>query len=69
MIVIFSYYIAKGGVVDMLEISLIGVIAIILINLILKHNKDFNLEINLKLLGLNIKINSKEKRYPSGQDK
>lgn len=53
----------------MLEISLIGVIAIILINLILKHNKDFNLEINLKLLGLNIKINSKEKRYPSGQDK
>ena len=24
-------------------------------------NKDFNLEINLKLLGLSIKINSKEK--------
>ena len=30
--------------------------------------KDFNLEINLKLLGLNIKINSKEKRYPSRKD-
>ncbi len=53
----------------MLEIILIGSICIVLINLILKHNKDFTLEINLKLLGLNIKINSKEKRYPSAQDK
>ena len=52
----------------MLEIALIGSISIVLINLILKHNKDFNLEINLKLLGLNIKINSKEKRYPSRYD-
>ena len=49
----------------MLEIILIGSIFIILINLILKHNKDFSLEINLKLLGLNIKINSKEKQHPS----
>lgn len=52
----------------MLEIALVGSICIVLINLILKHNKDFTLEINLKLLGLNIKINSKEKRYPSSQD-
>ena len=53
----------------MLEIALVGTISIVLINLILKHNKDFNLEINLKLLGLNIKINSKEKRSPSSQNK
>ena len=52
----------------MLEIILIGAICIVLINLILKHNKDFTLEINLKLLGLNIKINSKEKLHPSEQD-
>lgn len=52
----------------MLEIILIGSICIALINLILKHNRDFKLEINLKLLGLNIKINSKEKRHPSNQD-
>lgn len=52
----------------MLEIILIGSIFIILINLILKHNKNFSLEINLKLLGLNIKINSKEKQHPSNQD-
>lgn len=52
----------------MLEIALIGSICIVLINLILKHNKDFNLEINLKLLGLSIKINSKEKQHPSHQD-
>ena len=52
----------------MLEIALIGSISIVLINFILKHNYGFNLEINLKLLGLNIKINSKEKRYPSRKD-
>lgn len=52
----------------MLEIVLIGYISLVLINLILNHNKDFTLEIKLKLLGLNIKIKSKEKRYPSSQD-
>ena len=52
----------------MLEIALIGSISIVLISLILKHNKDFTLEINLKLLGLTIKINSKEKQHPSDQD-
>lgn len=52
----------------MLEIILIGSICIVLINLILKHNKDFTLEINLELLGLNIKIDSKEKQHPSNQD-
>ena len=52
----------------MLEIALIGSISIVLINLILKHNKDFSLEVQVKILGLNIKINSKEKRYPSRKD-
>lgn len=39
----------------MLEIALIGSICIVLINLILKHNKDFNLEINFKLLSFDTK--------------
>lgn len=54
--------------IDMLEIALISSISLVLINLISKHNKDFNLEINLKLLGLSIKINSKENQHPSDQD-
>ncbi len=52
----------------MQEIIIVGSILLFLIKMILKHNKDFTLEINLKLLGLNIKINSKEKRYPSRKD-
>ena len=52
-------------VFTMQEIIIVGSILLFLIKMILKHNKDFTLEINLKLLGLNIKINSKEKRTPS----
>ena len=55
-------------VFTMQEIIIVGSILLFLIKMILKHNKDFTLEINLKLLGLNIKINSKEKQHPSDQD-
>lgn len=49
----------------MLEIILIGVIVIALITIILRHNKDFSLELNIKVLGLTLSIKSKEKRTPS----
>ena len=49
----------------MQEIVIIGVIVLALIRMILKHNKDFSLELQVKILGLNIKIQSKEKKHPS----
>lgn len=48
----------------MLEIILIGTIVIVLITLILRHNKDFSLELNVKLLGLTLSIKSKEQKHP-----
>ena len=45
----------------MQEIIIVGSILLFLIKMILKHNKDFSLEVQVKILGLNIKINSKEK--------
>lgn len=49
----------------MLEIILIGTIVIVLITIILRHNKDFSLELNIKVLGLTLSIKSKEKRTHS----
>ena len=51
----------------MQEIIIIGAIVLVLIKMILKHNKDFSLELQVKILGLNIKIQSKEKKHPSSQ--
>lgn len=39
----------KGGSISMLDIILIEIITIILSTIIFKHNKDFYLEIKLKL--------------------
>ena len=49
----------------MLEIILIGTIVIVLITIILRHNKDFSLELNIKILGLTLSIKSKEQKTPS----
>lgn len=51
----------------MQEIIIIGSILLVLIKIILKHNKDFSLELQVKILGLNIKIQSKEKKHPSNK--
>lgn len=51
----------------MLEIIIIGTILLVLIRMILKHNKDFSLTLQVKLLGLNISIQSKEKKHPSSK--
>ena len=49
----------------MLEIILMGIIVIVLITIILRHNKDFSLELNVKILGLTLSIKSKEQKTPS----
>ena len=51
----------------MQEIIIIGSILLVLIKIILKHNKDFSLELQVKILGLNIKVQSKEKKHPSNK--
>ena len=52
----------------MQEILLIGIILIILIKVILKHNKDFTyLRIKIKFIGLDIEIKGKEKKHPPNQ--
>jgi hypothetical protein len=48
----------------MLEIILIGSIVIVLITIILRHNKDFSLELNIKVLGITLSIKSKEQKRP-----
>lgn len=49
----------------MQEILLIGMILIILIRVILKHNKDFSyIKIKIKFIGLDIEIKGKEKKHP-----
>ncbi len=48
----------------MLEIILIGIIVITLIAMILRHNRDFHLELNVKILGLSLSIKSKEQKRP-----
>ena len=55
-------------VLVMLDTMFIGSVVIILINMILKHNKDFSLRLRVKILGLDIEIKSKEKKHPSSQD-
>ncbi|MDY6229098.1 MAG: hypothetical protein SPH93_15815 [Clostridium sp.] len=49
----------------MLEIILIGIIVVVLITIILRHNKDFSLELNVKILGLTLSIKSKEQKTSS----
>ena len=48
----------------MLDTMFIGSVVIILINMILKHNKDFSLRLRVKILGVDIEIQSKEKKAP-----
>jgi len=54
---------------DMLEITIKGLIVIWIINMILKHNLFIStLKVKVKFLGLDIVVNSKEKKHPSSQD-
>lgn len=53
----------------MLELTIISILIIYIIKLILKHNIFIsNIKINIKFIGLNIEIQSKEKKHPSNQD-
>ena len=50
----------------MLEITIKGLIVIWIINMILKHNLFIStLKVKVKFLGLDIVVNSKEKKHPS----
>lgn len=53
----------------MLELTIMSILIICIIKLILKHNIFIsNIKINIKFIGLNIEIQSKEKKHPSNQD-
>ena len=62
-------YHSQGVVLDMLELTIISILIICIIKLILKHNIFIsNIKINIKFIGLNIEIQSKEKKHPSDQE-
>jgi hypothetical protein len=56
-------------VLDMLELLIKGVFVVYIINLILKHNLFIsNIKIKVRFLGLDIEVDSKEKKHPSSKD-
>ena len=53
-------------VLDMLEIIILSMLIIYIIKLILRHNVFIsNIKLNIKFIGLNLEIQSKEKKHPS----
>ncbi|WP_251859526.1 hypothetical protein [Clostridium sp. Marseille-Q2269] len=54
---------------DMLELLIKGTIVVYIIRLILKHNLFIStIKIKIRFLGLDIEVNSKEKKHPSCKD-
>ncbi|MBO0585221.1 hypothetical protein EXQ36_15760 [Clostridium botulinum] len=54
---------------DMLELLIKGVFVVCIINLILKHNLFIStIKIKVRFLGLDIEVDSKEKKHPSSKD-
>ncbi len=63
------FTIAKGVVLDMLELTIKSFVTIYIIKLVLKHNLFIHhLKIKVKFLGLDVEVKSKEKSAPSNQD-
>jgi len=61
--------VAKGVVLDMLELLIKSFSTIYIIRLILKHNLFINyLKIKVKFIGLDIEIRSKQKSTPSAKE-
>jgi len=53
----------------MLELLIKGVFVVYIINLILKYNLFIsNIKIKVRFLGLDIEVDSKEKKHPSSKD-
>lgn len=53
----------------MFELIVISILIICIIKLILKHNIFIsNIKINIKFIGFNLEIQSKEKKHPSDQE-
>jgi hypothetical protein len=67
---LMNYFtLAKGVVLDMLELTIKSIFAIYIIRLVLKHNLFIHyLKISIKFIGLDIEIKSKQKDAPSSQD-
>ena len=60
------FTIAKGVVLDMLELIIKSITALYIIRLVLKHNLFISkLIIKIRFLGIHIEIDSKEKKHPS----
>jgi hypothetical protein len=56
-------------VLDMLELIIEGIFIVYITKLILKNNLFIsNIKIKSKFLGLDIEVNSKEKKHPSSED-
>ncbi|OSA93878.1 hypothetical protein B2H85_18545 [Clostridium botulinum] len=54
---------------DMLELLIKGVFVVYIISLILKHNLFIStIKIKVRFLGLDIEVDSKEKKHPSSKD-
>ncbi|MDU6878485.1 MAG: hypothetical protein E6405_09825 [Clostridium botulinum] len=54
---------------DMLELLIKGVFVFCIISLILKHNLFIStIKIKVKFLGLDMEVDSKEKKHPSSKD-
>jgi hypothetical protein len=63
------FIIAKGGVLDMLESIIKDICVINIIRLIIKNNLFVShIKIKLKFLGLDMEMESKEKKHPSLND-
>ena len=63
------FTIAKGVVLDMLELTIKSFVTIYIIKLVLKHNLFISkLIIKIKFLGIHIEVNGNEKKHPSDQE-
>ncbi len=65
-LLVIYFTIAKGVVLDMLELTIKSFVTIYIIKLVLKHNLFISkLIIKIKFLGVHIEVNGKEKSAPS----
>lgn len=61
--------IAKGVVLDMLELTIKSFVTIYIIKLVLQHNLFISkLIIKVKFLGIHIELSGKKKKHPSGKE-
>jgi len=63
------FTVAKGVVLDMLELIIKSLATLYIIRLVLKHNLFISkLIVKIKFLGIHIEVDGKEKKHPSAKD-